>query len=206
MAITILIVRTLSHFRPNEAYKLPNSSDMLTYADLEWIESTTKPTETELENDELATVRDERKALVKTEAMERISALWNNWEQNNAALGLYDSDYTTTKSVVDATNASPIVVTITGHNYHTGDKVTTASIGGNNAANVSDNAITVLTVDTFELDSTTGDGSYTSGGTSKRQKLLAIKNDISTIRFDSDQAEIDIDAESVISNVDSFTW
>ena len=71
---------------------------------------------------------------------------------------------------------------------------------------MSDNAITVLTVDTFELDSTTGDGSYTSGGTSKRQKLLAIKNDISTIRFDSDQAEIDIDAESVISNVDSFTW
>ena len=71
------------------------------------------------------------------------------------------------KTVTDATNASPIVITTSAsHGYPTGYGVTVASVGGNTAAN-GDWTITNLTSTTFSLDGSTGNGSYTSGGTSR---------------------------------------
>lgn len=71
----------------------------------------------------------------------------------------------TSFNVTDATNASPIVITTsTVHGYSTGDNVRIADVLGNTAAN-GDWVITVLTTTTFSLDSSTGNGAYTSGGT-----------------------------------------
>lgn len=67
-------------------------------------------------------------------------------------------------SVTGATNASPIVITTAAHGLSTGDVVTIASVGGNTAANGTFR-ITVVSSTTFQLDGSTGNGSYTSGGT-----------------------------------------
>lgn len=67
-------------------------------------------------------------------------------------------------NVTNATNASPIVITTDGnHNFITGDLVGVSSVGGNDAANGSF-TITKLTDTTFQLDGSTGNGTYTSGG------------------------------------------
>lgn len=67
--------------------------------------------------------------------------------------------------VSGATNASPIVITTsTSHLFATGDTVVVDSVGGNTAAN-GEWLITVTGPSTFELDGSTGNGSYTSGGT-----------------------------------------
>jgi hypothetical protein len=74
------------------------------------------------------------------------------------------------KAITGATNATPIVVTATGHGFANGDVVMIQGVGGNLAAN---NAwkIKNVTANTFELasiiDGTTnsvGSGAYTSGG------------------------------------------
>jgi hypothetical protein len=83
------------------------------------------------------------------------------------------------KDITGATNASPIVITITGHGYITGDQVTISGVLGNDAAN-GEFVVTRIDADTFSLDGSTGDGAYTSGGTSivrrvgSRCKLIAI--------------------------------
>lgn len=67
-------------------------------------------------------------------------------------------------SVTGATNATPIVITSASHGLTTGARVTVASVGGNTAAN---GTFTVTRVDanTFSLDTSVGNGAYTSGGT-----------------------------------------
>lgn len=73
-----------------------------------------------------------------------------------------------TKVVTDATNATPIVITTsTVHGYVDGDGVRVASVGGNTAAN-GDWTINVLTTTTFELNDSSGNGAYTSGGTTQK--------------------------------------
>ena len=69
-----------------------------------------------------------------------------------------------TGSVTGATNASPIVITAASHGLTTGQKITIASVGGNTAANGTWSIIRV-DVNTFSLTTSTGNGSYTSGGT-----------------------------------------
>lgn len=70
-------------------------------------------------------------------------------------------DYGT--AVTAATNASPIVITSTAHGLATGQKVMLARVGGNlNANGVW--VVTVVDVNTFSLDGSTGNGLYTSGG------------------------------------------
>lgn len=76
-------------------------------------------------------------------------------------------------AVTGATNASPIVVTTAAHGLATGDVVTLASVGGNTAANGTFR-VTVVSSTTFQLDGTTGNGAYTSGGTVA--KWLRMKN------------------------------
>src|SRR5690348_3284911 len=75
------------------------------------------------------------------------------------------------RSVSDATNASPIVVTTTAaHLMATGDRVRVSGVTGNTAAN-GDFTITVLTSTTFSLDGSTGNGAYVSGGTAVDRSL-----------------------------------
>lgn len=63
------------------------------------------------------------------------------------------------------TNATPIVVTTSApHGLSTGASVTITGVGGNTAANGSW-AITVTDATHFSLDSSVGNGAYTSGGT-----------------------------------------
>ena len=77
-----------------------------------------------------------------------------------------------TLTITDATNAAPIVVTITAHGLATSDRVTIASVGGNTAAN-GDWVITKIDANTFSLNGSTGNGAYTSGGTLIRLLRLA---------------------------------
>lgn len=67
-------------------------------------------------------------------------------------------------SVSSCTNASPIVVTTTtSHNRATSDSVNIIGVTGNTACNGTF-TITNLTATTFSLDSSTGNGTYVSGG------------------------------------------
>lgn len=80
-------------------------------------------------------------------------------------------------AVTGATNASPIVVTTAAHGLSTGDVVTIASVGGNTNANGTFR-ITVVSSTTFQLDGTTGNGAYTSGGTvAKWNRIQNVANE-----------------------------
>lgn len=66
--------------------------------------------------------------------------------------------------ITGATNASPIVITThAAHGLSTGDRVLIFGVGGNTAAD-GEHVITVLAATTFELDGSTGNAAYTSGG------------------------------------------
>lgn len=69
-----------------------------------------------------------------------------------------------TGSVTDATNASPIVITSASHGLQSGCRVTVVNVGGNTAANGTFN-VTKVDDNSFSLDGSTGNGTYTSGGT-----------------------------------------
>ncbi len=71
------------------------------------------------------------------------------------------------KSVEQATNASPIVITTTGHGYVTNDQVRIDFAAGNTAAN-GIWTITKVNDDSFSLNSSTGNGAYTGGGIARR--------------------------------------
>lgn len=67
-------------------------------------------------------------------------------------------------TITAASNATPIVVTSAAHGLVTGQAVVVKSVQGNTAANGSW-LVTVLTTNTYSLDSSVGNGAYTSGGT-----------------------------------------
>ena len=70
------------------------------------------------------------------------------------------------QNITAITQANPAVVTVTGHNYVTGDDVYIASVGGMFALNGKRYRITVIDADTFSLDgiNSTSLPAYTSGG------------------------------------------
>ncbi len=73
------------------------------------------------------------------------------------------------KTITDASNTDPIVVTSEGHGLKSGDGVAISGVGGNAAA-IGNFVITRLTADTFSLQTfahgdVAGTGEYTSGGT-----------------------------------------
>ncbi|MGA9671372.1 MAG: neuraminidase-like domain-containing protein, partial [Terracidiphilus sp.] len=71
----------------------------------------------------------------------------------------------TESTVTGATNASPIAISTTEpHSYQTGQQVSISGIGGNTAANGTF-SITVTGSTTFTLNGSTGNGNWTSGGT-----------------------------------------
>lgn len=78
------------------------------------------------------------------------------------SLALYDPT-----SVTGATNASPIVITSQAHGAVTGELVRIDYLGGNTAAN-GIWTITRIDDDHFSLNSSSGNGAYTSGGTARR--------------------------------------
>lgn len=85
-------------------------------------------------------------------------------------------------AITNATNATPIVITSTGHGLATGDAVVIAGVGGNtNANSVPENAyglglgatvapnpfwiVTKIDANSFSLNGSAGNAAYTSGGT-----------------------------------------
>lgn len=72
-----------------------------------------------------------------------------------------------TKTVTDATNATPIVVSVAAHGYSNGDGVRIAGVTGNTAAN-GDWAIAGVTGGTFELVDSSGNAAYISGGSAEK--------------------------------------
>ena len=95
------------------------------------------------------------------EANDRIS-LTGNYEVWLGVSGAGISG--TPRSVTGATNATPIVIALTGHGFVKGQKVVIAGVGGNTAANGTW-TVTVVDQDHFSLNGSVGNGSYTSGGT-----------------------------------------
>ena len=67
--------------------------------------------------------------------------------------------------ITAASNASPIVLTIAGHGYATGDQVQVESVAGNTAANGLW-FVTLVDANTFSLNGSAGNAAYTSGGSS----------------------------------------
>ncbi len=65
------------------------------------------------------------------------------------------------KAITGATNTTPIVITAVGHGYSTSDVVRIGLVLGNTAAN-DDWTITVLSADTFSLNTSVGNGTYTA--------------------------------------------
>jgi hypothetical protein len=81
--------------------------------------------------------------------------------------------YGSTVSISGATNASPIVITTSSaHGLTTNDIVTVASVGGNTNANGTWQ-ITVLSSTTFSLIGSSGNATYTSGGTVQKVNSAA---------------------------------
>lgn len=79
--------------------------------------------------------------------------------------GVYGtSSLLTSGSVTGATNATPIVITSAAHGLTTGARVTISGVLGNTAANGTF-TVTYVSSSTFSLDSSVGNGAYTSGGT-----------------------------------------
>lgn len=67
------------------------------------------------------------------------------------------------KSITNATNTSPIVITSTGHGLATGNTITIVNVGGNGAAKGTF-VVTVIDANSFSLNGSSGDGAYTGGG------------------------------------------
>lgn len=87
------------------------------------------------------------------------------WVTATAALG---------NPITNATNASPIVVTMTApYGLTTGNAVDISGVGGNTAANGAF-IITVIDDVTFSLDGSTGSGAYTSGGSVTQSNVAFI--------------------------------
>ncbi len=69
-----------------------------------------------------------------------------------------------TKTITNATNTSPIVISAASHGFSTDDAIEISGVLGNTAAN-GQWVITVIDAGSFSLDGSTGNAAYTSGGT-----------------------------------------
>jgi hypothetical protein len=86
--------------------------------------------------------------------------------KGNPSLSMVEvvQDTANSATVTGATNATPIVITTSAdHGYSTGEYIAVSGVGGNTAAN-GIWIITVLSSTTFSLNSSVGNGAYTSGG------------------------------------------
>jgi hypothetical protein len=88
---------------------------------------------------------------------------------NQTKRGQKFQDATAQLTIINASNASPIVITAsTDHGMQTGNQCYITAVGGNTAANNSGAnpnwIITKVNATQFSLDGSTGNGLYTSGG------------------------------------------
>ena len=74
------------------------------------------------------------------------------------------------QAITAASNASPIVITIAGHGYLTGDEVYIYSVTGNTAANGTW-IITKASDNTFSLNGSDGNAAWVSGGSCVKQSV-----------------------------------
>jgi len=87
-----------------------------------------------------------------------------NWSTEAFRTTLVDlADYQVGSGITDATNATPIVITIASHGLSNGDHIVITGVGGNLAANGSF-IIAAVATNTFELVGSVGTAAYTSGG------------------------------------------
>lgn len=82
---------------------------------------------------------------------------------NDATLTLSFGSVEDTGTITGATNASPIVVTSAAHGLSNGQTIVVSHVEGNRAANGTW-VVANVTTNTFELQGSTGDGTYTTGG------------------------------------------
>lgn len=75
-------------------------------------------------------------------------------------------------AITGATNATPIVVTRVGHGFLTGQTILALAFGGNTAPNNRTWVIIRLDADTFSLNGSVGNGTWTVGGTVQRVILV----------------------------------
>ena len=97
----------------------------------------------------------------------RLATLFRSLNQGSAwkFMDIPEVVETTVNTVMDATNAGPIVITsAVNHNQKTGDRVKVSNVLGNTAAN-GVWTITVLSATTFSLDNSSGNAAYAGGGT-----------------------------------------
>lgn len=127
---------------------------------------------------------------VKTSLVNAINELVTNLAAkmgNDGSVDFINPQAYATKEITGATNATPIVLTIVGHGRSTGDRLHVLNVGGNTAAN-GNWTITKLTDDTLSLDSSVGNGAYTSGGTAY---ILAKENEELVSKVQMDKAITD---------------
>lgn len=88
----------------------------------------------------------------------------------DTATGIVTLSALSSAAISGITQASPAVVTATGHGFTTGDTIWIDGVGGMTEINDAAYVIDVQTADTFALVGTdsTGFGAYTSGGTAHR--------------------------------------
>ena len=87
------------------------------------------------------------------------------WDASTA--GAMPAQASSSRSVTNASNTSPIVVTVAAHDFANGDVVTINGVVGNEAANGTW-TIANITADTFSLVGSGGGGAYLYGGTCTR--------------------------------------
>ena len=83
------------------------------------------------------------------------------------------------KTISGATNASPIVVAATSHGFSNNDVVSITGVAGNTAAN-GIWQITYIDGNSFSLNSSTGNGAYTSGGLASKTNVLVFRSTFGT--------------------------
>jgi hypothetical protein len=99
-----------------------------------------------------------------SEPVNALLRLNNPTDSTYSYIATAGGDLYTTFRVIGATNATPIVITADrAHNLTTGDAVLVGGVLGNSAAN-SAWIVTVLSATTFSLNTSVGNGAYTSGG------------------------------------------
>lgn len=82
---------------------------------------------------------------------------------NGATVTVTLGDNATSGTLTGATNTSPIIVTSANHGQTTGNQIVIVQTRGNKATNGTW-TITVLDANTFSLNASAGNGTYTSGG------------------------------------------
>ena len=88
MAFILGMDKILEDLRPEESWSAKDS--IFIYANLTWLDVTTKPTEQEMLDAELAAAKVAMVVQIKNEAQARILAVVPQWRQNNMGRDVYD--------------------------------------------------------------------------------------------------------------------